>query len=173
MKTVTALEHLRKNKREMSQVAELQISFRLGSVDLWGPTTHVLGTHPARHTVKDKQRSSEVTNADTSVENQTETGTATVTTTVQPPQTSVGNVTNPQESSEQTLSEEEEKVIRMLYGKSLQGNEALDFAPFATQETRLRLALIEANLLKAFEAGALEPDPESGAPRSVLVDKLG
>jgi hypothetical protein len=70
------------------------------------------------------------------------------------------------------LSPEEEKVIRMLYGKSLKGHEALEFAPGASLETRLQLALIEASLLEAFQAGALDPDPQTGAPRSVLTDKL-
>lgn len=70
------------------------------------------------------------------------------------------------------LTPEEEKVIRMRYGKSLQPHEALDFAPNASMETRLKLALIEANLLEAFEAEALDPDPQNGAPRSVFADHL-
>ncbi len=70
------------------------------------------------------------------------------------------------------LSPEEEKVIRMLYGRSLKGPEALEFAPGASLETRLKLALIEASLLDAFEAGALEPDPQTGSPRSVFADKF-
>lgn len=66
----------------------------------------------------------------------------------------------------------EEKVIRMLHGRSLAGHEALEFAPNASMETRLKLALIEANLLEAFEADALDTDPASGAPRSVIADEL-
>ncbi len=70
------------------------------------------------------------------------------------------------------LTPEEEKVVRMLYGKSLGGQEALEFAPGADMETRLKLAMIEAHLLSLFEAGALEPDPDTGKPRSVLADRL-
>jgi hypothetical protein len=70
------------------------------------------------------------------------------------------------------LTPEEDKVIRMLYGKSLGGQEALEFAPGADMETRLKLAMIEAHLLNLFEAGALEPDPDTGKPRSVLADRL-
>lgn len=70
------------------------------------------------------------------------------------------------------LTPEEEKVVRMLYGKSLGGQEALEFAPGANMETRLKLAMIEAHLLNLFEAGALEPDPDTGKPRSVLADRL-
>lgn len=81
--------------------------------------------------------------------------------------------TTNEELPEDALSPEEEKVIRMLYGKSLKGQEALEFATGASMETSLKLALIEASLLEAFEAGALEPDPQTGAPRSVLTDKFG
>jgi hypothetical protein len=82
--------------------------------------------------------------------------------------------TTPEEPiKEAALSPEEEKVIRMLYGKSLKGQEALEFGVGASMETREKLALIEASLLEAFEAGALEPDPRTGAPRSVLTDKFG
>ena len=70
------------------------------------------------------------------------------------------------------LSPLEEKVVRMRYGKSLKGQEALEFAPGASLETRLKLALIESSLLDAFEANALEPDPITGSPRSVLADAL-
>ena len=70
------------------------------------------------------------------------------------------------------LTAEEEKVIRMLHGRSLAGHEALEFAPGATMETRMRLALIEANLLDAFEAAPVEMDPDTGAPRSVIADEL-
>lgn len=77
-----------------------------------------------------------------------------------------------QAGGEADLTPEEEKVIRMLYGKSLAGQEALEFASDANMETRLKLAMIEAHLLNLFEAGALEPDPATGKPRSVLADRL-
>jgi len=70
------------------------------------------------------------------------------------------------------LTPEEEKVIRMLHGKGLQGHEVLEFAPGASMETKLRLALIEANLLEAFEAEPVEIDPENGSARSVIADEL-
>ena len=70
------------------------------------------------------------------------------------------------------LSSLEEKIVRMRYGKSLNGQEALEFATGASLETRLKLALIESSLLEAFEASALDPDPKTGSPRSVLADAL-
>lgn len=70
------------------------------------------------------------------------------------------------------LTPEEEKVIRMLHGKGLKGHEVLEFAPGASMETKLRLALIEANLLEAFDAEPLEIDPDNGSPRSVIADEL-
>ena len=76
-------------------------------------------------------------------------------------------------SSEKVLlTPEEEKVVRMRYGQSLQEHEALEFAANATMETRLKLALIESSLLKAFEAQAFDPDPQTGAPRSVIADAI-
>ena len=66
----------------------------------------------------------------------------------------------------------EEKVIRMRYGKSLKGQEALEFAAGASLETRLKLALIESHLLEAFQADALDPDPKTGNPRTVLADAM-
>lgn len=92
-----------------------------------------------------------------------ETGTSTVTTTVEEVET---------EDFEIGLSPEEEKIIRMRHGRSLEGHEALEFAGGASEETRLKLALMEANLLDAFEASALDPDPQSGVPRSVIADKM-
>lgn len=86
--------------------------------------------------------------------------------------TSTTSAPAPARGASPALTAEEEKVIRMRYGKSLQPHEALDFAPDASMETRLKLALIEANLLEAFEAEALDPDPQNGAPRSVFADHL-
>jgi hypothetical protein len=76
------------------------------------------------------------------------------------------------EGNEPELSPEEEKVIRMLYGKSLDGQEALKFAPGASADAVLKLAMIERYLLDLFEADALEPDPSTGNPRSVLASRL-
>lgn len=70
------------------------------------------------------------------------------------------------------LTPEEEKVIRMRYGRSLKNKEALEFAPGATEETRLKLALIEASLLEAFEAEAVRTDPDTGMPLSVIADHI-
>ncbi len=100
--------------------------------------------------------------------NEGQTGTSTVTL----PATEEAPSPETHEDNGSTLTAEEEKVIRMLHGKSLRGQEALDFAEGATMETKLKLALIEANLLDAFQAGALDPDPDTGSPRSVLTDKF-
>lgn len=97
--------------------------------------------------------------------------TSTATTTIE--RTESSQTSEAQEAGgDGTLSPLEEKVVRMRYGKSLKGQEALDFAPGASLETRLKLALIEASLLEAFEADALEPDPITGSPRSVLADSI-
>ncbi len=69
------------------------------------------------------------------------------------------------------LTPEEEKVVRMLHGKSLDGRESLEFAS-GSEETKLKLAMIEAHLIDMFQADALEADPSTGAPRSVLADKI-
>ena len=58
----------------------------------------------------------------------------------------------------------------MRYGKSLNGQEALEFGTGASMETRHKLALIESSLLEAFDASPLDPDPKTGSPRSVLAD---
>lgn len=97
-------------------------------------------------------------------------GLATTTTTVEEQVETTEEVHNPPDPRH--LTSLEEKVIRMLHGRSLAGHEALEFAPGASMETRLKLALIEANLLEAFEADALDTDPASGAPRSVIADEL-
>ncbi len=99
------------------------------------------------------------------------TATSTVTTTIERPSQAATEAQDAA-SAEPTLTPLEEKVIRMRYGRSLKGQEALEFAPGASMETRLKLALIESRLLEAFTADALDPDPDTGSPRSVLADSI-
>ena len=103
-------------------------------------------------------------------------GRATVTTTVTTPEPTLRVLEtkrrSPDKDHTQVLTPEEEKVVRMRFGRSLQEHEVLEFAPGATMETRLKLALIESSLLEAFEAHAFDPDPRTGAPRSVIADAI-
>ncbi len=119
---------------------------------------------------EDKSRKADKKNTDAaeSVDSTTSTGTATLERT----EASAEQLQSVDEGGSAGLTALEEKVLRMRYGRSLKSQEALEFAVDASLETRLKLALIEASLLEAFEAEALEPDPSTGLPRSVLADSF-
>lgn len=56
------------------------------------------------------------------------------------------------ETSLQALTPQEEKVLRMAYGMSEDDSRALQFGLGADEETRLRLAMIEGQLLRCLES---------------------
>jgi hypothetical protein len=73
------------------------------------------------------------------------------------------------------LLPEEEKALRMLHGLSEDGDSPLAFAVGADMETRLKLAMIEQDLLKAFartDAPHLDLEDRHLEAKSKIIEKL-
>ncbi|HSG69590.1 MAG TPA: hypothetical protein VLA12_04200, partial [Planctomycetaceae bacterium] len=62
-------------------------------------------------------------------------------------------VTEESEPNFETLTPEEEKVLRMLHGLSEDDGHALKFALGADDDARAKLAMMEKNLVDAFQWG--------------------
>ena len=73
------------------------------------------------------------------------------------------------------LLPEEEKALRMLHGLSEDGDRALSFAVGADHETKLKLAMIEQELIQAFSRTAgplLDLEDRHLEAKSKIIDAL-
>lgn len=91
---------------------------------------------------------------------------------------SIAPSTTTQERVEQGfegLLPEEEKAMRMLHGLSEEGDHELQFAVGADAETRLKLAMIEKELIEAFSrtpAPLLDLEDRHLEAKSKIIDAL-
>lgn len=84
-------------------------------------------------------------------------------------------VTEETERNMEALTPQEEKVIRMLNGLSEDDSHALKFGLGANEETRARLAMMEKNLIDAFQWGEMETfelTDEHLSAKAKIIEKL-
>lgn len=72
------------------------------------------------------------------------------------------------DTSLQALTPQEEKVLRMAYGMSEDDSRALQFGLGADEETRLKLAMIEGQLLRCLESPQEMSDGKRPSPAEFL-----
>jgi hypothetical protein len=80
-----------------------------------------------------------------------------------------------QETNFEGLAPEEEKALRMLHGLTEKDDHELKFALGASEETRLKLAMMEKHLLDAFQWGELstfEISDQHVEAKAKIIDKL-
>jgi hypothetical protein len=84
-------------------------------------------------------------------------------------------VTEETETNFEALTPEEEKVLRMLHGLSEDDSHALKFALGANEEALAKLAMMEKNLVDAFQWGEtdkFEVTDEHMAAKAKIIEKL-
>lgn len=90
-------------------------------------------------------------------------------------QGSTSTVTEETDGNMEALTPQEEKVIRMLHGLSEDDAHSLKFALGADDDTRARLAMMEKNLLDAFQWGEMETfelTEEHMSAKAKIIEKL-
>ena len=84
-------------------------------------------------------------------------------------------VTEETERNFEALTPEEEKTLRMLHGLSEDDDHVLKFALGANEEARAKLAMMEQNLIDAFQWGEtdrMEVSEEHISAKAKIIEKL-